>query len=54
MHAYDELTGFERLIAMLRRSGGTWDEIAERFDTTPEAVRKRWQRAIARVLRSLE
>jgi RNA polymerase sigma factor (sigma-70 family) len=51
---YQELTGYERLISMLYRSGWSWDEIAARLDMKPDAARKRWERAVARVLRRLD
>lgn len=51
---YDELTGDERMISMFRRSGWSWEEIATRLCSTADAVRKRWERAVARVLRLLD
>jgi RNA polymerase sigma factor (sigma-70 family) len=49
--AYDELSAHERLVAMMRRGGWTWDEIAARVRATPDGVRKIWERAAVRVLR---
>jgi RNA polymerase sigma factor (sigma-70 family) len=48
---YEQLDGLERTICMLRRSGCPWDEIAVRLGTSADTVRKRWKRAVVRVLR---
>jgi RNA polymerase sigma factor (sigma-70 family) len=46
---YDTLSADERAIAMLRRSGHEWRDIAERLGRTEGAVRMQFQREIARL-----
>jgi RNA polymerase sigma-70 factor (ECF subfamily) len=48
------LSDDERLIVEMRRGGASWDEVALRADTTPEAARKRLNRATSRFLREFE
>lgn len=48
------LTEDERVLVDLRRQGASWNEVALRAGSSPEAVRKRVHRATARVLRELE
>jgi RNA polymerase sigma-70 factor (ECF subfamily) len=47
------LTPEERELAELRRQNCNWQEIAERLNSTPGAVRKQWERAVKRVLERL-
>jgi RNA polymerase sigma factor (sigma-70 family) len=51
--SYEQLSGAERTLALLRRSGWSWHEIAGSLATTAEAARKRWLRAVARVQQQL-
>ena len=44
----------ERELVDLRRQGASWNEVALRAGSSPEAVRKRVHRATARILRELE
>jgi hypothetical protein len=49
------LTDAERILLDLRRQELGWKEIAARLDPSagPEALRKRWERTVARILREL-
>jgi RNA polymerase sigma factor (sigma-70 family) len=49
----ERLTEEERQLADLRAAGVRWDEIAERLHGQPEALRKKLDRAVQRVARSL-
>lgn len=46
---YTKLTGEERYLVEQRANGREWKELAEEMNTTPEAIRKRVERTIARV-----
>lgn len=50
----DRLRPAERRVADLRGTGMTWNEVAAQLDETPEAVRKRLDRALARLARHPE
>lgn len=45
----ENLTPEELRIADMRRDGLKWDAVAEHFREAPEAIRKRFSRAIDRV-----
>jgi RNA polymerase sigma-70 factor (ECF subfamily) len=52
--ARDMLTPEEREVSELRTQGLSWEEVAARLNATPDAVRKRLDRAMARVIRELK
>ena len=43
------MTDAERTLMDRRLAGATWDELAGEFGGTPDAVRKRFERAVERV-----
>jgi RNA polymerase sigma factor (sigma-70 family) len=51
---YQQLTGEERMLAMYRRAGYSWSEIAALMNSSPGRLKKRFERAIRRVKGLLE
>ncbi len=51
---YEQLTGEERILAMYRRAGYPWSEIATRINSSPARLKKRFERAIRRAKGLLE
>ena len=51
---HERLSDDERLIVEQRTMGKEWSEIADQIGGTPEAVRKRYSRAIDRAVKDMD
>lgn len=51
---WQRLSPAEQLLYQFREEGRTWEEIAQEMESSPEALRKRYERALERVRKELD